>query len=76
MKKFAIAAAVIAFFITPALAQRAESPAANQSAPNATPNNERSDPTAVMDRGKVIARDPDPWIRNELMRHSHSSWPD
>jgi len=34
------------------------------------------DPDAVIDKGKVIGRDPDPWIRNEIMRHSHSGWPD
>jgi hypothetical protein len=77
MKRLAIAVAAIALLTSPAAAQRTgDTPAANPNAPNATANNEPNDPMAVMDRGKVIARDPDPWIRNELMRHSHSSYPD
>jgi Spy/CpxP family protein refolding chaperone len=30
----------------------------------------------VMAGNKRIGRDPDPWIRNELLRHYHSGWPD
>jgi hypothetical protein len=30
----------------------------------------------VMKGGKAIGHDPDPWIRNEILRHSNSGWPD
>jgi hypothetical protein len=29
-----------------------------------------------MSNGRVIGRDPDPWIRNEMLRHYDSAWPD
>jgi hypothetical protein len=30
----------------------------------------------VMKGGQAIGHDPDPWIRNEILRHSNSGWPD
>jgi hypothetical protein len=34
------------------------------------------DPADVVFGGKVIGRDPDPWIRQEILRHAESGWPD
>ena len=34
------------------------------------------DPDDVVFGGKVIGRDPDPWIREEILRHAESGWPD
>jgi hypothetical protein len=48
-------------------------PAAN---PSAAIGEDRRDSDAVIFRGKVIAHDPDPRIRNEIKRHAESGWPD
>jgi hypothetical protein len=81
MKQLISALALVTLIAAPALAQRFESPTATpesaQAAPRAGQNQAgANDPNAVIDKGKVIGRDPDPWIRNEIMRHSHSGWPD
>ena len=81
MKRLIAAVALTALVAAPALAQRFESPSANPESTQASPNRSQSqagvrDPDAVIDKGKVIGRDPDPWIRNEIMCHSHSGWPD
>ncbi len=34
------------------------------------------DPNAVIYNGNLIGRDPDPFIRHELLRHAESGWPD
>lgn len=50
-----------------------------------TPNAHRQHPSQAQDGAasydvyagsKRIGRDPDPWIRNEILRHYHSGWPD
>jgi len=33
-------------------------------------------PNDVVSGGRVIGRDPDPFIRGEILRHSDSGWPD
>jgi len=69
-----IAALIYELLVVPAWAQVRDRPSAN---PNtAIGQNAASDPGAVVFRGKVIARDPDPFIRNELSRHANSGWPD
>ena len=75
MKKLVAAVALATLIAGPAVAQRFDSP--TQASPRQDQNtNGARDPSAVTDKGRVIGRDPDPWIRNELMRHSHSGWPD
>ena len=81
MKRLISALALAALIAGPALAQRSDSPPANPESSQATPRAGQNqtgvgNPDAVIDKGRVIARDPDPWIRNELLRHSHSGWPD
>jgi hypothetical protein len=36
----------------------------------------RVHPHDVISGGRIIGRDPDPFIRGELLRHYHSGWPD
>jgi hypothetical protein len=36
----------------------------------------RVQPNDVVSGGRIIGRDPDPFIRGELLRHYHSGWPD
>jgi hypothetical protein len=33
-------------------------------------------PNDVVSGNRVIGRDPDPFIRGEILRHYHSGWPD
>jgi hypothetical protein len=33
-------------------------------------------PNDVVTGGRIIGRDPDPFIRGELLRHYNSGWPD
>jgi len=81
MKKMLAAIALAAAIAGPAFAQTVDRPAVNPENPTAAPGGRAfgpsmREPDAVMDKGRVIGRDPDPWIRNEIMRHSHSGWPD
>jgi len=82
MKKLLVAIALTAVIAGPAVAQTADRPAANPETPTAAPQEGQTfglsprDSDSVMDKGRVIGHDPDPWIRNEIMRHSHSGWPD
>jgi hypothetical protein len=81
MKKLLATIALAAVIAGPAIAQTADRPAANPETPTAAPGGRTFGPAprdsdAVMDKGRVIAHDPDPWVRNEIMRHSHSGWPD
>jgi hypothetical protein len=81
MKSLISAVALATLIAGLALAQTFDSPGSNpestQAAPRAGQNTTGTrDPDAVIDKGRVIARDPDPWIRNEILRHSHSGWPD
>jgi hypothetical protein len=69
MKSLISAVALATLIAGPALAQTFDSPGSN-------PESTQAAPRAVIDKGRVIARDPDPWIRNEILRHSHSGWPD
>ncbi len=34
------------------------------------------DPNDVVSGNRIIGRDPDPFIRGEILRHYHSGWPD
>jgi len=79
MKPLIAAVALATLSIAPALAQTADRPTSNPTSPQAAPFNGRAgprDPNAVMQGNKVIGHDPDPWIRNEILRHSDSAWPD
>jgi hypothetical protein len=78
MKKTLVAAVALATLLTaPAFAQTRDRPTSNPTSPQAAPHNGPvSDPDAVISNGKVIGRDPDPWIRNEMLRHYDSAWPD
>jgi len=78
--KTLIAAAALAVLVTaPALAQTFDNPAADP--PSAQTDRHSGaagvrEPGAVMKGRQMIGRDPDPWIRNEILRHSDSGWPD
>ena len=74
MMKTLITAALAGLIAVPAMAQTRDPPASNPSA--VAGERSAGDPDAVTFRGKVIARDPDPWIRNEIKRHAESGWPD
>jgi hypothetical protein len=79
MKTLVAAVALAVLTAAPALAQTFDRPASNPEAAQTAPRGGQygvRDSDAVMDKGRMIARDPDPWIRNELLRHSHSGWPD
>ena len=81
MNKLVAAVALATLVAGPAFAQTFDSPSSNPESTQASPRRDQNtngarDPDAVTDKGRVIGRDPDPWIRNELMRHSHSGWPD
>lgn len=71
-----------AFIVSPALAQaRHRAYPAYETAPHtraAVVHHPRitRDPYDVVFGGKVIGRDPDPWIREEILRHAESGWPD
>jgi hypothetical protein len=73
MKKILAAVAVAAFVAGPALAQTRDQPFSRRYAP---PEATVSGPDAVVKGPNVIGHDPDPWIRNEILRHSDSGWPD
>jgi hypothetical protein len=36
----------------------------------------RVQPTDVISAGRVVGRDPDPFIRGEILRHYNNGWPD
>ena len=78
MKRLVAAVALATLIAGPAFAQTFDRPAANPESAQSAQRGQNTvkDPNAVMDKGRVIGRDPDPWIRNEIMRHSHSGWPD
>jgi hypothetical protein len=80
MKTFIAAVALATLVAVPAFAQRSESPAANPSLSQAASQSRHQDGARnsdeVMNGQRAIGRDPDPWIRNEILRHSHSGWPD
>ena len=70
MKKTLVTAAALAILLAaPAFAQTRDDAASNPTSPYAAPHNGQArDPDAVMGNGKVIGHDPDPWIRNEILR--------
>ncbi len=70
MKIVITAVALATIIAAPALAQTQERAGANPPSPQARA------PGAVVKGGQVIGHDPDPWIRNEILRHSDSGWPD
>jgi hypothetical protein len=78
MKKTLVAAVALATLLAaPAFAQILDRAASNPTSPQAAPHSGQvTDPDAVMSNGRVIGRDPDPWIRNEMLRHYDSAWPD
>ena len=81
MKRLVAAVALAMLIAGPAVAQTVDNPSSNPESAQASPRRDQNtngarDSNAVMDKGRVIGRDPDPWIRNEIMRHSHSGWPD
>ncbi len=67
---------------SPALAQtRHHADRGYSTAPQYQPNVVRApritrDLKDVVFGGRVIGRDPDPWIRLEILRHAESGWPD
>jgi hypothetical protein len=73
-KKTLVAAVALATLLAaPALAQIRDRAASNPTSPQAAPHNGQvTDPDAVMSNGRVIGRDPDPWIRNGMLRHHDS----
>jgi hypothetical protein len=64
MKKILCSLALAMVFAGPAFAQTPQ-----RAVPGA-----HSPP--VMEGRKAIGHDPDPWIRNEILRHADSGWPD
>jgi len=70
MRTIFAAMALAALVAGPALAQTTPPPR------YAVPGPAVQNPDAVMKGGKAIGHDPDPWIRNEILRHSDSGWPD
>jgi hypothetical protein len=74
MMRTFIMAALAGLIAVPAVAQTRDPSASNPSA--AVGERSARDSDAVIFRGKVIAPDPDPWIRNEIKRHAESGWPD
>jgi hypothetical protein len=36
----------------------------------------RVQPTDVISAGRIVGRDPDPFIRGEILRHYNNGWPD
>jgi hypothetical protein len=74
MKKILAAMALAALVAGPALAKTSDrSPPEHR---YAVPGSSVQSPDAVTKGRSVIGRDPDPWIRNEILRHSDSGWPD
>jgi hypothetical protein len=78
LKTLITAVALATLIAAPALAQTRERPGANSNWPQAGQGGQYGAraPGPVMKGGQVIAHDPDPWIRNEILRHSDSGWPD
>ena len=79
MKKLVIAGVLAIIVAAPAFAQTLERSAANRTVPYAVQPGEHDgarDLDAVVKGRQVIGRDPDSWIRNEILRHSDSGWPD
>jgi hypothetical protein len=79
MRAFLTAVALATLMAAPALAQTRESPAANPYSPYAAQSSGQhgaQDRDAVVTGNKVIGHDPDPFIRNENLRHYDSAWPD
>ena len=71
-----------ALISSPALAQtRHHADRGYRTAPRYQPNVVRApritrNSKDVVFGGRVIGRDPDPWIRLEILRHAESGWPD
>lgn len=79
MRILLTAVALATLIAAPALAQTRESPAANPDSPYAARSRGyygARGPDAVVTGNKVIGHDPDPFIRNEILRHYDSAWPD
>jgi hypothetical protein len=78
MQKTLVPAVALATLLaTPAFAQIRDHAVSSPTPPQAAPHNGQvTDPDAVISNGRVIGRDPDPWIRNEMLRHYDSAWPD
>jgi hypothetical protein len=75
MKALFAAVAIAALVASPTLAQSA--PQAQRQHPSHAPDGVTSYESYDVYAGtKRIGRDPDPWIRNEMLRHFHSGWPD
>jgi hypothetical protein len=75
MKDALVAMALATVIASPAFAQTTggPSPEYRHAVPGAPPTR-NSD--GVAQGGRVIGHDPDAWIRNEILRHSDSGWPD
>ena len=78
MKILITAVALVTLISAPAFAQTRERAGANPnwSQPGQGAQYGARAPGAVVKGGQVIGHDPDPWIRNEILRHSDSGWPD
>ena len=79
MRTLLTAVALATLIAAPALAQARESPAAKPHSPYAAQSGGQygaRDRDAVVTGNRVIGRDPDPFIRNEMLRHYDSAWPD
>jgi hypothetical protein len=74
MKKILAAMALAALVAGPAMAQTGDRPSPGHH--HAVPGSSVQSPDAVVKGRSVIGQDPDPWIRNEILRHSDSGWPD
>ncbi|HEY1364151.1 MAG TPA: hypothetical protein VGF60_18060 [Xanthobacteraceae bacterium] len=70
MRSLAAAIALLGLLAAPALAQRISSQSPEAAAPDL------ARPNVVMFHGKKIGQDPDPFIRNEMLRHADSGWAD
>ena len=79
MKTLVTVVALATLVAAPAFAQTRERPVADPITSQAVQGGGQygvRDPDAVVKGRQVIGRDPDPWIRNEILRHSDSGWPD
>jgi hypothetical protein len=74
MMRTFIMAVLAGLIAVPAMAQTRDPRTSNPSA--AVGERSAQGAGAVIFRGKVIAHDPDPWIRDEIKRHAESGWPD
>ena len=79
MKTLLTAVALTTLISSPAFALARERQAPSPSTTQTGPGNGRNavrDAEVVMCGVRMMGRDPDPWIRNELLRHANSSYPD